>query len=205
MRITIFLFLIVFFSFTSLAQADCVNPAGIEGEQVYNSTHKTMQFCDGTNWYSMKGGTVTTLDALSCSNGQVIKWNNGSSIWECANDDSGGAESDPQVSAVTSGKWCRGTGSAVTCDQDAPSGGSSGTIGGGCTGTSTNPWGNASCPTTCTSGVLGSCPSGYTAHAAAGPQGNSCGGGGAFTCGCGLSGTMHRPKFHSAPTFCIKN
>lgn len=30
------------------------------------------------------------------------------------------SESDPQVSAVTSGKWCRGTGSAVTCDQDVP-------------------------------------------------------------------------------------
>jgi len=31
------------------------------------------------------------------------------------------AETDPQVSAVTNGLWCRGTGSAVTCDQSAPS------------------------------------------------------------------------------------
>lgn len=94
-----------------------------------------MQFCDGTNWFSMKGGTVATLDALSCSNGQIAKWNNGSSIWECANDDSGGAESDPQVSAVTSGKWCRGTGSAVTCDQDAPSGADNLGSGGSTSGT----------------------------------------------------------------------
>ncbi len=33
------------------------------------------------------------------------------------------SETDPQVSAVTNGKWCRGTGSAVTCDQNAPGGG----------------------------------------------------------------------------------
>lgn len=52
--------LFLVFSFTSnTAKADCVNPAGIEGDQVYNSTHKTMQFCDGTNWYSMKGGNIS--------------------------------------------------------------------------------------------------------------------------------------------------
>jgi len=31
------------------------------------------------------------------------------------------SESDPQVSSVTSGNWCRGTGSAVTCDRSPPS------------------------------------------------------------------------------------
>ncbi len=30
------------------------------------------------------------------------------------------AETDPQVADTTSGKWCVGTGNAVTCDQDAP-------------------------------------------------------------------------------------
>lgn len=29
-------------------------------------------------------------------------------------------ETDPQVNAVTSGQWCRGTGSQVTCDRAAP-------------------------------------------------------------------------------------
>ena len=33
------------------------------------------------------------------------------------------SESDPQVGAVTSGRWCRGTGSQVQCDQSPPSGG----------------------------------------------------------------------------------
>ncbi|NBU58521.1 MAG: hypothetical protein EBS23_01840 [Betaproteobacteria bacterium] len=38
--------------------------------------------------------------------------------------DAGGlAESDPQVSAVTDAKWCRGTGAAVTCDVDPISAG----------------------------------------------------------------------------------
>ncbi len=120
-------FLLVFvglFLFSGSAQADCTAPAGIAGDQIFNSTHKTMQFCDGTNWYSMKGGVKHTLDSLSCTDGQIAAWNDGGGVWECANDDGGvTSESDPQVSAVTSGKWCRGTGSAVTCDQTAPSGG----------------------------------------------------------------------------------
>ncbi len=155
------LFFIGVLSFSGTAQADCSAPAGIEGDQIFNSTYKTMQFCDGNNWYSMKGGVKHTLDILSCSDGQVAKWNTGGNVWECANDDGGitsesdptvltsvkdgvswaevtgkpagfadgtddvgiASESDPQVDAVTSGKWCRGTGSAVTCDQTAPSGG----------------------------------------------------------------------------------
>lgn len=36
------------------AYADCTGPAGLEGQIMYNSTHKIMQFCDGTDWWSMK-------------------------------------------------------------------------------------------------------------------------------------------------------
>lgn len=51
--------LFLFFSFIpSIAQAACSNPAGEAGEQIYNADYKTMQFCDGTNWISMKGGAV---------------------------------------------------------------------------------------------------------------------------------------------------
>lgn len=35
------------------------------------------------------------------------------------------SESDPSVAATTSGKWCRGTGGTITCDQDEPSSGAS--------------------------------------------------------------------------------
>ena len=40
----------------SYAYADCTNPAGTEGQQIYNADHSTMQFCDGTNWIAMTGG-----------------------------------------------------------------------------------------------------------------------------------------------------
>ncbi|MCI5059486.1 MAG: hypothetical protein MRY79_00275 [Alphaproteobacteria bacterium] len=94
------------------AKAACTNPAGVEGDQLYNSTHKVMQFCDDTNWISMKGGTATTLDALSCADGEVAKWNNGGGVWECATDNAGGAETDPTVLAsVKDGvSWAEVTG-----------------------------------------------------------------------------------------------
>ncbi|MBU2652711.1 MAG: hypothetical protein KKA81_17425 [Bacteroidetes bacterium] len=132
-------------------------------------------------------GDGDTLADLSCTDGQVAKWNNGGGVWECAADNAGsggitaltgdvtasgsgsvaatiannaitnakmaddavgiaelsatgtpnsttylrgdntwstvsaGAETDPQVGAVTNSMWCRGTGTQVTCDQPAPS------------------------------------------------------------------------------------
>lgn len=46
-----------FVSFSSAASyAACSSPAGIEGKIIYNTTHKTAQFCDGTDWWSMKSG-----------------------------------------------------------------------------------------------------------------------------------------------------
>ena len=96
----IFLAFYLFFFFIPLpTYAACINPTGIEGNQVYNTTYKVMQFCDGNNWISMKGGARHTLDALSCSDGEVAKWNNGGGVWECAADDTGGAETDPTVAA----------------------------------------------------------------------------------------------------------
>lgn len=42
----------------SPAYADCMDPPGEEGVMVYNTTHKTMQFCNGTHWIAMGGGIV---------------------------------------------------------------------------------------------------------------------------------------------------
>lgn len=54
-----FLFLVLFLVLTLVssfrAHAACIDPAGNEGEITYNTTYKTMQFCDGTKWWSMKG------------------------------------------------------------------------------------------------------------------------------------------------------
>ncbi|MCB9996777.1 MAG: DUF1566 domain-containing protein [Rhodospirillales bacterium] len=42
----------------SPAKADCVMPDGVEGQQIYNSAYKVMQFCDGDDWIQMAGRTV---------------------------------------------------------------------------------------------------------------------------------------------------
>ena len=36
--------------------ADCSDPVAPEGHITYNTTYKTMQFCDGDKWWSMNGG-----------------------------------------------------------------------------------------------------------------------------------------------------
>lgn len=42
----------------SLAHAACTNPEGEKGEQVYNATHDTMQFCNGHVWVRMDSAPV---------------------------------------------------------------------------------------------------------------------------------------------------
>lgn len=37
----------------SPAKAACTNPAGVEGQMVYNTTHKVLQYCDGDKWWGM--------------------------------------------------------------------------------------------------------------------------------------------------------
>lgn len=69
------------------AYADCASPTGVEGEQVYNLTYKTMQFCDGSNWYSMKAAASGALP-IACNPGETAQWNG--TVWVCA---SGGATS----------------------------------------------------------------------------------------------------------------
>jgi hypothetical protein len=39
------------------ARAGCANPAGKEGEIVYNDDFNVMQFCDGSDWVGMGGGS----------------------------------------------------------------------------------------------------------------------------------------------------
>jgi hypothetical protein len=57
------------------AMAACPNPAGAAGDQMYNSTHNVMQFCDGTHWTAMKKGTETDPQVSSVTNGSVCKGN----------------------------------------------------------------------------------------------------------------------------------
>ncbi len=78
MRFFILIFLGLF-SFSGGALADCTAPAGIAGDQIFNAPYKTMQFCDGTLWYSMKGssggggaspkGAIMAFNLVSCPSG----------------------------------------------------------------------------------------------------------------------------------------
>jgi hypothetical protein len=38
------------------SRADCVNPAGMEANIIYNKAYRVYQFCDGTDWMSMAAG-----------------------------------------------------------------------------------------------------------------------------------------------------
>jgi len=41
------------------ARADCATPGGVTGDIFYNSDYGTYQFCDGTDWWTMKGSATT--------------------------------------------------------------------------------------------------------------------------------------------------
>ncbi|MEO9900839.1 MAG: tail fiber domain-containing protein [Nisaea sp.] len=78
MRLLAFFIMFGFAAFISSQQAfaDCVNPAGEESKIIYNSDHKVMQYCNGTNWIGMAGGSSSIMegdtmaesipDALKC-------------------------------------------------------------------------------------------------------------------------------------------
>ncbi len=88
------LFFIGLLLFSGTVQADCSAPAGVAGDQIFNSTHKTMQFCDGTNWYSMKGGSEGGAD-----------YN-----WSGADYDSGWVSMSSQVGAASFKEFTHGLG-----------------------------------------------------------------------------------------------
>lgn len=44
------------------ASADCTNPAKPEGTIIYNTDHKVAQFCNGTQWVGMAGGTTSIME-----------------------------------------------------------------------------------------------------------------------------------------------
>lgn len=58
------------------AAAQCVNPDGVEGVQVYNATYHVMQYCNGDKWIGMGGGSAPDLDAVlnagNAAGGSVI-------------------------------------------------------------------------------------------------------------------------------------
>jgi hypothetical protein len=123
-----------FFMFTAAFAfaGDCPLPGGKtkpEGGIVYNKDFKVVQYCDGSDWRTMLGGSVSDPDlasltdvddALAPADGNVLVYDSASGEWK-AGAAGIGVEDDPQVGVVTNAQWCRGDGSAVQCDQAAPS------------------------------------------------------------------------------------
>ena len=56
----------------------------------------------------------------TCTAGSSIRMIDQNGTVTCETDDGITAETDPQVGAVTAGKWCAGDGSAVQCSQNPP-------------------------------------------------------------------------------------
>lgn len=128
---------IVLLSTAGIAHAQCVDPAGNEGDQIYNAGHKMMQFCDGDKWVAMAGissptggsgdhlgdhvakqdlnaagNKVTNLGAPVAASDAVTKAYIDALI--------GSAETDPKIGTVEDGKWCTSNGSLVNCQTNAP-------------------------------------------------------------------------------------
>ncbi len=81
-RLAFFVLLMAALLASAPLHADCVNPAGVNGEAIYNADHAVMQFCNGVKWISMaasgmgtevdpKVGTLTSGKWCS-SNGSII-------------------------------------------------------------------------------------------------------------------------------------
>jgi hypothetical protein len=51
----------------ALARAACSNPAGDEGEMLYNGDYNVMQFCNGTDWIAA-GAINPAAGSGTCSN-----------------------------------------------------------------------------------------------------------------------------------------
>lgn len=71
--------------------ADCTNPVKAEGTIIYNTTHRVMQYCNGTDWVNMgaavvnAGGGITVSNTADCVEGQDVAFNysGGEVVAEC--------------------------------------------------------------------------------------------------------------------------
>lgn len=77
------------------------------------------------NWECVAEGDPTVRDFAkndlpTCGSNQLLRSNGNGFTCVQAGSDYVAAELDPKIGATTSNKFCRGTGSQVVCDQDAP-------------------------------------------------------------------------------------
>ncbi len=70
--------------------AACSNPVGEEGQVVYNTSYDTVQYCNGTNWYSMKGCSSSgNIDLTGCTDGNIPTYDQSSGNLICGSGSGG--------------------------------------------------------------------------------------------------------------------
>lgn len=110
------------------AYASCTMPGGAPnaeaGDIIFNGPpHNVMQYCNGANWVPMSGGGGAADNLGDHIATQNVRFHSSAGSIGVT-----GAETDPKVGSVTNNKWCRGDGTQIICDQDAPTGGSGGSL-----------------------------------------------------------------------------
>ena len=108
-----YIFIVTAFIFPIQSWAACTGPAGVEAQILYNSDHKTVQYCDDTSWIALGKADLTTALAnltdtnVSPTDGQVLTWDNANSEWIASDTTSGWQV--PDDAAVCSGGGITGT------------------------------------------------------------------------------------------------
>lgn len=72
---------ILLMMFSGAVYAACLNPAGDEGDQIYNLNHHVMQYCNGTDWTAMVGNAASATCVPVCPAG--VRLLSTGSGWEC--------------------------------------------------------------------------------------------------------------------------
>lgn len=99
--IACFGFVMVMLGGAQHAYAVCTSPSGGAGEMIYNTDFGVMQYCNGTNWYKMGGGSSTLagmgdVDVSAADAGKSLVYNSTSSKWEAGTAGAGGADKQIQ-------------------------------------------------------------------------------------------------------------
>lgn len=66
------------------ALADCTSPAGVEADMYYNTTHKRVQYCDGTNWVNMGVSSAGSSDNLGDHTATGPLYLAGNPLWDAS-------------------------------------------------------------------------------------------------------------------------
>lgn len=83
------------------AYAACSSPSGGAGEMIYNTDYSVMQYCNGTNWYRMGGGSSTLagmgdVNVSAADAGKSLVFNATTSKWEAGTPGASGLDTQIQ-------------------------------------------------------------------------------------------------------------